>query len=159
MPPAAGRAVATGRPLETQVFPLNLASGTTGGGHARATTTDGLVSDTARRTDRSPAKSGGPDRHSSQRCVVGSQHLLTKRCVVGPHLGEGAQSVFPPSRHKFGNRYRWVPGRGPGETELAPMPPWLLQLWGASKGVGAALVKGQAKALAEGERVKEGRRD
>src|SRR5262249_6640930 len=86
MPPAAGRAVATGRPLETQVFPLNLASGTTGGGHARATTTDGLVSDTARRTDRSPAKSGGPDRHSSQRCVVGSQHLLTKRCVVGPQL-------------------------------------------------------------------------
>src|SRR5262245_32518600 len=86
MPPAAGRAVATGRPLETQAFPLNLASGTTGGGHARATTTDGLVSDTARRTDRSPAKSGGPDRHSSQRCVVGSQHLLTKRCVVGPQL-------------------------------------------------------------------------
>src|SRR5262249_11014750 len=86
MPPAAGRAVATGRPLEIQVFPLNLASETTSGGHARATTADGLVSDTACRTDRSPAKSGGPDRHSSQRCVVGSQHLLTKRCVVGPQL-------------------------------------------------------------------------
>jgi hypothetical protein len=42
--------------------------------------------------------------------------------------GPGAQTVLPPSRHPLGTRYRWLDGRGPGEIEAAPMPPWMVQL-------------------------------
>lgn len=38
----------------------------------------------------------------------------------------GAQCVLPPSRHPSGNLYRWLPGRGPTEIPLAPMPGWLV---------------------------------
>jgi len=38
----------------------------------------------------------------------------------------GAQTVMPPSIHPKGGVYRWVPGRGTGEVELATAPPWLL---------------------------------
>jgi hypothetical protein len=43
-------------------------------------------------------------------------------------MGEGSQSVLPPSRHKSGGLYRWLPGHGPGEVALAPAPPWMLEL-------------------------------
>lgn len=39
---------------------------------------------------------------------------------------KGAQTVMPPSRHKNGGIYAWVPGRGPGEIHVAPAPPWLV---------------------------------
>lgn len=38
----------------------------------------------------------------------------------------GAQTVMPPSLHLNGGRYTWVPGRGPGEIQLAQAPAWLL---------------------------------
>jgi hypothetical protein len=40
---------------------------------------------------------------------------------------KGAQTVLPPSRHKDGGRYTWLPGHGPDEIEAAPMPAWLIQ--------------------------------
>jgi putative DNA primase/helicase len=42
-------------------------------------------------------------------------------------LGRGSGTVMPPSRHRSGRRYAWVPGRGPGEIAPAPMPGWLIE--------------------------------
>lgn len=42
--------------------------------------------------------------------------------------GDGGCVVAPPSVHRSGKRYRWKGGHAPGESELAPMPPWLLGL-------------------------------
>lgn len=42
-------------------------------------------------------------------------------------LGEGAQTVMPPSRHPNGNRYRWREGHGPDHLPIALAPPWLVQ--------------------------------
>jgi len=39
--------------------------------------------------------------------------------------GDGGCIVAPPSIHPSGRRYRWKKGRGPGETEPAPLPDWL----------------------------------
>jgi hypothetical protein len=38
---------------------------------------------------------------------------------------EGAQAVVPPSLHETGDRYRWLPGCSPFESQLAPAPIWL----------------------------------
>jgi hypothetical protein len=38
----------------------------------------------------------------------------------------GSQTVLPPSRHKSGSLYSWVPGHSPDERELAPMPEWFI---------------------------------
>jgi putative DNA primase/helicase len=40
---------------------------------------------------------------------------------------KGGQTVVPPSRHRNGGRYSWVPGHGPGEIEAAPAPEWLIR--------------------------------
>jgi hypothetical protein len=55
------------------------------------------------------------------------------RTVAGPNgraalrvLAHGSLTVLPPSGHARGV-YAWVPGRGPGETEAAPCPAWLLR--------------------------------
>jgi putative DNA primase/helicase len=66
-------------------------------------------------------------------------------------LGEGAQTVMPPSRHKAGTRYAWVPGRGPGEIEPAAAPGWLLALM--SGGANGRHRNGRAPALADGELI------
>jgi hypothetical protein len=42
--------------------------------------------------------------------------------------GDGAQTVMPPSRHRSGARYVWLPGCSPVEREAAPAPGWLLEL-------------------------------
>jgi hypothetical protein len=42
--------------------------------------------------------------------------------------GDGGFVVAPPSMHPSGRRYAWAPSRQPGETSLAPVPPWLLGL-------------------------------
>ena len=68
-------------------------------------------------------------------------------------LGLGAQTVMPPSRHRSGRRYEWVPGRGPGEIDPATAPGWLLD----------ALRDDRARApraqLADGELIEEGARN
>ncbi len=38
----------------------------------------------------------------------------------------GAQTVLPPSRHKDGNLYAWVPGHSPGVIEAALAPAWVV---------------------------------
>jgi hypothetical protein len=44
---------------------------------------------------------------------------------------QGAQSVLPPSRHKDGGLYQWLPGRGPEEISLALAPQWAVRRWSA----------------------------
>src|SRR5262245_54733359 len=95
MPPDAGRPSATGATPENQVSPRNSASQAARGGRARATPIDRLASGKACETDRSPAQSGGPDSHSSKRCVGGPQYFSTKRCVVGPQLPIVVPPVCP----------------------------------------------------------------
>lgn len=46
--------------------------------------------------------------------------------VLDPGLelkADGAMVVVPPSIHASGQRYRWAPGRSPGDLEPAPLPP------------------------------------
>lgn len=43
-------------------------------------------------------------------------------------LGEGQQTVLPPSIHANGGVYQWEPGRAPWEAELAEAPLWMVQL-------------------------------
>jgi hypothetical protein len=71
-------------------------------------------------------------------------------------LGQGSQTVLPPSRHVSGRRYEWKPGRGPQEIELALAPQWLLDLMSREK---RHALNGKAHVLAEGEIIMEGRRD
>ena len=40
--------------------------------------------------------------------------------------GDGGYVVAPPSLHPNGRRYAWIPGRGPHEVALSPLPLWLL---------------------------------
>jgi hypothetical protein len=42
---------------------------------------------------------------------------------------KGAQTVLPPSRHKDGGLYEWLPGRSPDEVPLAPAPRWAVERW------------------------------
>jgi hypothetical protein len=69
-------------------------------------------------------------------------------------LAHGSQTVLPPSRHAKGGRYVWVPGHGPGEIEVAPCPPWLVEHMTSPR-------KQPAKhnTVAAGEVIGEGRRD
>jgi len=41
----------------------------------------------------------------------------------------GAQTVLPPSRHKDGGLYQWLPGHGPDDLLLAPAPAWAIKRW------------------------------
>jgi len=40
--------------------------------------------------------------------------------------GDGGYVVAPPSIHPSGRPYAWVPGHGPDEITLAPLPRWLI---------------------------------
>lgn len=43
-------------------------------------------------------------------------------------LGEGQQTILPPSVHPNGGIYKWYKDRSPASIELAPAPQWLLDL-------------------------------
>jgi hypothetical protein len=51
-------------------------------------------------------------------------------------LGEGAQTVLPPSRHVSGRRYAWTPGHGLDDLKPAPAPDWLVKLMSKEKATG-----------------------
>lgn len=40
-------------------------------------------------------------------------------------MGNGSQTVLPPSRHPSESRYTWEPGHSPDDLPLAPAPDWL----------------------------------
>jgi hypothetical protein len=44
---------------------------------------------------------------------------------------KGAQTALPPSRHKDGGLYEWLPGRSPDDVPLAPAPEWAVRRWSA----------------------------
>jgi hypothetical protein len=67
-------------------------------------------------------------------------------------LGEGAQTVMPPSRHAGGGYYSWTPGHAPGEIDLAPAPAWLVRLMTQDSASGRA-GKRNAHTLTRGETV------
>lgn len=73
------------------------------------------------------AVSGGGGRHLYFRHPGGALH---NRAGLRPGIdlrGDGGCIVTPPSLHASGRRYRWAPGRGPGERDPAPLPGWLLR--------------------------------
>lgn len=66
----------------------------------------------------------------------GGWHLLFQlpRCEVRGNLGPGVDVksrgyvIAPPSVHHSGEKYRWIPGQGPSEVEVACLPDmWLAQ--------------------------------
>lgn len=58
-------------------------------------------------------------------------HTVVKDSPDGQHtelrlMGNGSQTVLPPSRHVSGSIYTWVPGHSPDALPLAPAPAWLV---------------------------------
>jgi hypothetical protein len=78
-------------------------------------------------------------------------------------LGEGSQTVMPPSRHKSGRRYAWVPGLGPGEIDAALAPAWLVARMTRAKAHDANGCAGHGRlnglAAPVGERIGERKRN
>jgi hypothetical protein len=70
-------------------------------------------------------------------------------------LGQGAQTVAPPSRHLSGRDYCWVVGRSPDEIAPAPAPAWLVQ----AMSPGARSDDAPADPLFDGEAIPDGRRN
>ena len=68
------------------VFPATLAMGATDTSRIGKQPCERLVADETYGTDSFPAKSGGSDYPSSNRCVVGSWYFFALRCVVGSQL-------------------------------------------------------------------------
>lgn len=59
--------------------------------------------------------------------LPGSDQAVSKPGNIGLELrigggSKGAQSVFPPSQHYTGARYRWLPGLSPNEVEPQELP-------------------------------------
>lgn len=44
---------------------------------------------------------------------------------IGDLRADGGYVVAPPSRHRSGGRYEWLPGLSPWEVDLAPAPSWV----------------------------------
>ena len=58
-------------------------------------------------------------------------HTTATRSTTAAHrelrlMGNGSQTVLPPSRHPSGAVYAWTSGHGPGELPLATAPPWVI---------------------------------
>jgi len=73
---------------------------------------------------------------------------------------KAAQSVIPPSWHRSGRAYTWLPGHSPDDVDLAPLPPALrdavLKQAGTRSGTGC--VRRAREATASGEITTEGGR-
>jgi hypothetical protein len=52
-------------------------------------------------------------------------------------LGDGQQTVIPPSRHVRGTTYQWKENRAPTEITLAAAPDWIVNLMDTKTGKGA----------------------
>lgn len=94
------------------------------------------------------------------------EHDLPKTAVVkvdGIEVrlgGHNAQSVLPPSWHKSGVQYQWLPGKSPADVDVAPLPEAFKQAMfkETSRSTGGGCVREAREALAAGEMVQEGGR-
>jgi hypothetical protein len=80
-------------------------------------------------------RTGGGGRHL---WFAASEKLLPSALIAaGLELkAEGGIVIVPPSLHRSGRRYLWVPGSGPDDLPLVPMPPWLATLARGASGTG-----------------------
>jgi hypothetical protein len=74
-------------------------------------------------------------------------------------LGQGSQTVMPPSRHKSGRRYAWVPGHGPDDIKPALAPSWLVELMSKSRSSRSRKASASGAAPQSGGKIPEGSRD
>jgi hypothetical protein len=74
-------------------------------------------------------------------------------------LAEGGHTVMPPSRHKDGGVYEWLPDLGPDDIEPAEAPAWLVERLrdDGHRRNGTAHSKGPAAEV--GETIPDGERD
>src|SRR5262249_29904320 len=68
-------------------------------------------------------------------------------------LAKGSMTVMPPSRHKSGRFYQWLPGRSPDDLDFAPTSSWLLDALRPENGGRRSWSAGDAAA---GEDIVEG---
>jgi hypothetical protein len=82
------------------------------------------------------ARTGGGGRHL---WFAPPAHAMPSAILAaGLELkGEGGIVVVPPSLHRSGRRYAWVPGRGPNDLPLALLPSFLAALASGARGIGA----------------------
>ena len=64
-------------------------------------------------------------------------------------LGEGQQTVLPPSRHKNGGEYKWLAGHSPEEIAIKEAPDCLLKHMIKNKEQASNIIYGRAKTKAE----------
>lgn len=74
------------------------------------------------------AKSGGGGRHVYFLHPGGTTHNRAGIASGIDFRGDGGLIVVPPSIHPSDAPYEWLPGHGPEEIPLAPMPDWLRRL-------------------------------
>ncbi|MFT5875021.1 MAG: P4 family phage/plasmid primase-like protein [Clostridium sp.] len=72
---------------------------------------------------------------SSPKGMQMKKHTIT---YAGAHselafLGDGQQTIMPPSKIEGGGSYSWVEGKAPWECELAPIPAFIAKLMNKSK--------------------------
>jgi hypothetical protein len=68
-------------------------------------------------------RSGGGGRHV---WFATAERLPSAVLATGLELkAERSTVIVPPSVHASGGRYEWLPGLGPDEVEIAPVPEWL----------------------------------
>lgn len=73
--------------------------------------------------------------------------------------GMASQSVIPPSWHKTGKQYSWLPGRSPEDVNPAKLPdPFRDAVLASSRRQGSGITAQARKALRKAEKVSEGGR-
>jgi hypothetical protein len=74
--------------------------------------------------------------------------------------GKAAQSVAPPSRHRSGKQYRWLPGRSPEDVPVASLPERFKKalVGETAPGGGGGAVQKAVRAMTTGDKVEPGDR-